>query len=58
MLKKKISIILIMIIIILGINIDTLAFDLVPKLEQEDLQKKKVNISLQISDLEDYEKRN
>lgn len=55
MLKKKVYVILIMITIILGIHLEALAFEIVPEIDQESLKEKKIKISLQVDDLEDYE---
>lgn len=55
MLKKKIYIIVLMVILILGINIEALAFDLLPKVSMQDMEDNKIEISLKISDLGDYE---
>ena len=55
MLKKKIYIIVLMVILILGINIEALAFDLLPKASMQDMEDNKIEISLKISDLGDYE---
>lgn len=54
MLKKKIYVILLIMIIIIGINIDTLAFNMLPKVSIKDVEQKQVKISLEISELEEY----
>lgn len=51
--KKKICFLLI-IILMLGIHIDTLAFDLDTSVNTQILEEKKIEISLTLSDLEDY----
>lgn len=53
MLKKKICFLWI-IIIILGIHIDALAFDLDTSINTQILKEKKIEITLKLSDLEDY----
>ena len=54
MLKKKILFILIMIIIV-GIQTEVSAFDLLPNIDQQELQENSIKIYLQLSDLQDYE---
>lgn len=54
MLKKKILFILIMIIIV-GIHTEVSAFDLLPNIDQQELQENSIKIYLQLSDLQDYE---
>lgn len=56
MLKKKIYAIILMIIIILGINIESLGFDLLAETNKNNLEEDKLHISLQLSALQDYEK--
>ncbi|MGN1297251.1 MAG: hypothetical protein ACI4VH_02295 [Clostridia bacterium] len=53
MLKKKICFLWI-IIMILGIHIDVLAFDLDTSINTQILEEKKIEITLKLSDLEDY----
>ena len=55
MIKKKLYIIALIILLTLGINIETLAFDLLPKVSMQDMEDNKIEISLNISDLGDYE---
>lgn len=54
MLKKKVLFVLIMIIIV-GFHIETLAFDLQPNIDQQELEENRIKINLQLSDLQDYE---
>ena len=55
MLNKKIYVIFLIVVLILGINIKALAFDLLTKANVQDMKDNKVEISLKISDLKDYE---
>lgn len=54
MLKKKILFILI-IIMMVGIQTKVLAVDLLPSIDQQELQENSIKIYLQLSDLKDYE---
>lgn len=56
MLNKKIYVILLMIVIILGINLETLAFDLSTNIDKQSLEEKQVKISLELVELEEYTK--
>ena len=56
MLNKKVYVILIMIVIILGISIETLAFDLSTNIDKQSLEENQVKVSLELIDLEDYTK--
>lgn len=56
MLKKKIYIIILMIIIILGIHIESLGFSLLANVNQNTLEENKLQIFLQLSALQDYSK--
>ena len=56
MLNKKVYVILLMIVIILNINIETLAFDLSTNIDKQSLEENQVKFSLELVDLEDYTK--
>lgn len=56
MLNKKVYVILLMIVIILNINIETLAFDLSTNIDKQSLEENQVKVSLELVDLEDYTK--
>lgn len=52
--KKKFFLGLLILIMILGIQVNVLAFDLLPNIDQKVLSEKQVKISLKLTDLQDY----